>query len=123
MTTGGEPAIVEHSVQCASFCDHFNAYGPTEAAICSLIYKVSEADRNKKLLPIGKPLDNVRVYILDANQRLLPIGITGELYIGGNGVSRGYLNKEELTASKFLPNPYIAGERIYRTGDLCIMAA
>ena len=68
--------------------------------------------------PIGKPLSNVRLYITDAKQRLLPVGVAGELCIGGAGVGRGYLNRPELTAEKFVPNPFAAGEMMYRTGDL-----
>lgn len=92
----------------------YNMYGPTETTIISSI---------KHLLPdapinLGKPISNTTMYILDSEQRLQPIGVAGELYIGGAGLARGYWNQPELTAEKFIQNPYREGERIYRTGDL-----
>lgn len=92
----------------------YNMYGPTETTIISSI---------KHLLPdapinLGKPISNTTMYILDSEQRLQPIGVAGELYIGGAGLARGYWKQPELTAEKFIQNPYRDGERIYRTGDL-----
>ena len=69
-------------------------------------------------MPIGVPLPNVRVLLLDANVRLVPAGVIGEIHIGGAGVARGYLNRPELTAQRFIDNPYVAGERLYKSGDL-----
>ena len=69
-------------------------------------------------IPIGKPISNTTVYVLDKHDNLAGIGIHGELCVGGDGLSRGYLNQPELTAEKFVDNPYIPGEKMYRTGDM-----
>ena len=95
-----------------------NLYGPTEASIDVTYFDCSPEIRQLKTVPIGKPIDNTKIYILDKNMTLLPIGIAGELYIGGVGVARGYINNEELTKEKFVNNPFCPGEIIYRTGDL-----
>ena len=95
-----------------------NLYGPTEASIDVTYFDCSPEIRQLKTVPIGKPIDNTKIYILDKNMTLLPIGIAGELYIGGVGVARGYINNEELTKEKFIDNPFCPGEIIYRTGDL-----
>ncbi|KPV61396.1 hypothetical protein QJ48_00270 [Paenibacillus sp. A3] len=96
-----------------------NVYGPTECTVDSTIFEV-EPERVAALdtVPIGRPMPNQTVWILDAQQRLLPVGVAGEIYIGGAGVARGYNRHPELTAEKFMPNPYAAGERMYKTGDL-----
>ncbi len=93
-----------------------NLYGPTETSIYSSRYSV---DKNLKYIsiPIGNPIENTQIYIMNNNQ-LAPIGVAGELCISGDGLARGYLNKPELTAEKFIENPYKSGERIYKTGDL-----
>ena len=91
----------------------FNAYGPTEATVCATCFQFGQ-DNDKVL--IGKPIANTQVYILAKNQ-LCGIGVPGELCIAGDGVARGYLNQRELTAEKFVANPYGAG-KLYRTGDL-----
>lgn len=93
----------------------WNMYGPTETVIWSTVQKVSPGEG---AVPIGRPIDNTQVYVLDGQLQLVPQGITGELYIGGSGVARGYLDRPELTVERFLPSPFISGERIYRTGDL-----
>jgi amino acid adenylation domain-containing protein len=94
-----------------------NLYGPTEAAIYATWYSLPRG-KDSKRVPIGKPISNMRSYILDENLRLIPVGLTGELCLSGVGLARGYLNQPELTNEKFCPNPYREGERIYRTGDL-----
>ncbi|MRX56179.1 amino acid adenylation domain-containing protein [Bacillus idriensis] len=98
-----------------------NFYGPTEATIFATTYTCSSVTEN--IIPIGKPVGNTRTYILDDKHEIAPIGIEGELYIGGPNLARGYLNLDELTAESFIPNPFIPGERIYRTGDLAILLA
>jgi hypothetical protein len=94
-----------------------NMYGPTETTIWSTTSPVTGAD---PACPIGTPIANTSIYILDAEQRLLPPGMVGELWIGGEGVTRGYLERPELTAERFLPDPFghATGGRMYRTGDL-----
>jgi tyrocidine synthetase-3 len=93
----------------------WNTYGPTESTVICTAYRIEGEQAN---IPIGKPLDNTRIYIVDAQLKLQPIGVPGELCIAGAGLARGYLNRPELTAEKFVPNPFEAGERMYRTGDL-----
>ena len=94
----------------------YNLYGPTEAAV-DVSYFNCSPKVSLKTVPIGKPIDNIRLYILDRNKTLLPIGIPGELYIGGVGVARGYINNPVLTAEKFVSDPYNPGEILYKTGD------
>ncbi|SFB07600.1 non-ribosomal peptide synthetase [Clostridium frigidicarnis] len=95
---------------------YINAYGPTETTICASIWKRDENVR--ELVPIGKPIKNTKIYILDKNNKLLPIGIPGELCISGDGVAREYINRRELTLEKFIDNPFEQGTKIYKTGDL-----
>ncbi len=94
-----------------------NLYGPTEATV-----DVSWFDCSNRVdfdtIPIGKPIDNIRLYVLDSRAKLQPIGVPGELHIGGDGLARGYLGRPELTVEKFIADPFHVGERIYRTGDL-----
>lgn len=105
----------------------FNEYGPTETTVGCTIYHITEKDHGRKTIPIGKPVWNTSLYILDETLHHLPIGVMGELYVGGDGIARGYLNRPDLTAEKFIPNPFMTKEdrannrnqRLYRTGDLC----
>ena len=94
-----------------------NLYGPTEAAIEVSSFDCSTGPE-RTTVPIGKPIDNIRLYIFDSYQKLQPVGVPGELYIAGTGVGRGYLNRPELTAEKFLPDPFHPRQRMYKTGDL-----
>lgn len=94
----------------------YNMYGPTEATVEIACFDCS-SELTHDSVPIGKRIDNFKVYILDKNKNLLPIGIPGELFISGVGVSRGYLNNPDLTAERFVDNPYVHGEKMYRTGD------
>ncbi|MBU6352387.1 MAG: AMP-binding protein, partial [Chloroflexi bacterium] len=95
----------------------FNAYGPTEATVCATILDGSAWLDLRQAPPIGRPIAQVQVYILDSHQQPTPIGVAGELHIGGIGVARSYLNRPELTVEKFIPNPFGPG-RLYKTGDL-----
>jgi amino acid adenylation domain-containing protein len=96
----------------------FNAYGPTEAAICAATYACGAEVPDS--VPIGRPVANAAIYILDGNGQPVPQGVVGELYIGGAGVARGYLNRPELTAERFIDDPFGGAPqaRLYRTGDL-----
>jgi amino acid adenylation domain-containing protein len=93
----------------------WNMYGPTETTIWSSTVRLSAAAGR---VPIGPPIDNTQLYILDDLQQPVPIGVAGELCIAGDGVANGYHNRPELTAERFVPNPFRPGERMYRTGDL-----
>src|SRR5262249_49974426 len=92
---------------------------PTEATITTTLYEpASEADDGIGSVPIGRPIANAQVFILDQMLKPVPIGVPGELYIGGDGLARGYLNQPEATASAFVPHPFGTGARLYRTGDI-----
>ncbi|MBL0694525.1 amino acid adenylation domain-containing protein, partial [Comamonas sp. JC664] len=116
---GGEamsPALWNRLAR-AERTEAFNAYGPTESTVCVTLERVW---RSESQVPrIGGPLAGTRLYVLDAAQRLTPTGVAGELYIAGANLARGYLGRPELTAERFVPNPFAAapGERMYRTGD------
>jgi amino acid adenylation domain-containing protein len=101
-----------------------NLYGPTEAAIEVTHWKC-EANRARRSVPIGRPIANMQMYVLDEAMRVMPVGVSGELYIGGVGVARGYLGLADLTAERFVPDPFSSepGKRLYRTGDLGRMQA
>src|SRR5437016_9780809 len=106
-------------------CEIYNHYGPTETTVGVLTYRVGRdlPVTQSGTLPLGSPLPNIRVHILDAGGRPTPIGEQGELHIGGSGVGRGYLGRPDLTAEKFVPDPFGSGssgseERLYRTGDV-----
>jgi amino acid adenylation domain-containing protein len=114
---GGEPlppSLVERLAGCGEV---INMYGPTETTVWSTIFHVT---RNGGRISIGRPIANTRLYILDRFGQPVPIGVPGELFIGGAGVVRGYLNRPELTAERFTPDPFNhePGARMYRTGDL-----
>src|SRR5262249_24942206 len=97
-----------------------NVYGPTESTTFASWYLVEDVEEGATTIPIGRPLANTRLYVLDAGREPLPIGVPGELYIGGDGLAREYLNRPALTAGRFIPDPFArdTGARLYRTGDL-----
>jgi len=101
-------------------CGLHNLYGPTEAAVDVTFWECPR-EETLRSVPIGRPVWNTQLYVLDAHLSPQPIGVTGELYLGGVQVGRGYLNRPELTAEKFVPDPFSEqpGARLYRTGDLC----
>ncbi|HSH67651.1 MAG TPA: amino acid adenylation domain-containing protein, partial [Bacteroidia bacterium] len=119
LVTAGEAASPENAIAFSNYGIYYNAYGPTETSICASVFKL-EKEQNREMVnvPIGKPLPNTQLYIVDKNNELLPIGMTGEICIGGAGLARGYLKRELLTKEKFIENPFGKGNRIYKTGDL-----
>ena len=121
---GGEALSVSHVRRALVMLPHtkiINGYGPTEsttfACCCSIPKQLSEPTRS---IPIGWPIGNTQVYILDGNMNPSPIGVPGEVYIGGDGLARGYLDQPELTAERFIPNPFAEtpGARLYKSGDM-----
>ncbi|MBI4524203.1 MAG: amino acid adenylation domain-containing protein [Deltaproteobacteria bacterium] len=125
LVLGGEPsrtAWVESLQALAPNCAILNHYGPAEATVGVLTYRMGETGRVPEgpLIPLGRPIGNVQIYLLDRNLEPVPIGASGELCIGGASLARGYLNRPDLTAEKFVPNPFSkeSGARLYRTGDM-----
>ncbi|MBD1812959.1 non-ribosomal peptide synthetase [Microcoleus vaginatus DQ-U2] len=132
---GGEAFPTELAAQLLEWnIPLWNFYGPTEATVWTAINPIKFIESEPPYIPIGRPLPNTQLYILDANLQPVPVGVLGELYIGGAGLSRGYLKRPELNAEKFIPNPlaenrtafsliqnsssFILSEHIYKTGDL-----
>jgi amino acid adenylation domain-containing protein/non-ribosomal peptide synthase protein (TIGR01720 family) len=124
LVLGGEAApwsFIEKVRQAKPACRILNHYGPTETTVGVLTHEVTLdrlAARETAAVPIGSPLANCRAYLLNEEMEPVPWGVTGELYIGGAGVTRGYIEQPDMTAEKFVPNPFAAGERLYKTGDL-----
>jgi acyl-CoA synthetase (AMP-forming)/AMP-acid ligase II len=120
MLVGGEafPVALAKQLRATVSGSVINMYGPTETTIWSAMHPVAELDGQS--IPIGRPIANTQLYILDASLQPQPVGVPGELFIAGDGVVRGYLNRPELTAERFVSNPFISdpGARMYRTGDL-----
>jgi amino acid adenylation domain-containing protein len=115
--------LIERIRQRSEGCQVINHYGPTETTVGSLTANVWEEDpkwRKGTTAPIGRPISNTEVYLLNRELELSPVGIRGELYLGGRGMARGYWRRPELTAERFIPNPFgrKAGARLYRTGDV-----
>ena len=117
VVSAGEACTAEIAARWTRGRRFINAYGPTEATVCATL-TIIDGDSVKPT--IGRPIENVAVYVLDEQLEIVPIGVTGELYIGGAGVGRGYLGRPELTAERFVPDRFgrRAGGRLYRTGDL-----
>ena len=112
---GGEALPADLARQLIPRCaELWNMYGPTETTVWSTCQHITDASDTS----IGRPIANTDTYILDAQLQPMPIGVAGELMIGGDGMARGYLNRPELTAEKFIPHPFKPGARLYRTGDL-----
>ncbi|MDX6183161.1 non-ribosomal peptide synthetase [Flavobacterium sp. Fl-77] len=119
---GGEMVSVSH---VRKFINHngsgklIHVYGPTENTTFSTFHPVDEVLEEAQNIPIGKPISYTQCYILNESLKLQPIGISGELYVSGEGVAAGYLNKEELTSKSFIENPYSKKSLLYKTGDIC----
>ncbi|MFV8347163.1 amino acid adenylation domain-containing protein [Flavobacterium sp. ZB4P13] len=114
---GGESLVkrqVDEIFKQSNETNIYNEYGPTESTVGCIVKKISENTQ----ITIGKPISNTQIYILDESLQLLPMGVSGKIYVSGSGVARGYLNKPELTAEKFISNPFIEGSKMYDTGDL-----
>ena len=113
-------AMVEKVLRQLKNCQLINGYGPTENTTFTCCYSVTQLASLGNSVPIGRPIANTEVYILDGDLQPVPVGVAGELYIGGDGLAEGYLNRPELTAPKFIPNPFDRqpGARLYKTGDL-----
>ncbi|WP_122609114.1 non-ribosomal peptide synthetase, partial [Pseudomonas viridiflava] len=123
LLSGGEradPASYRALLSQAQGLRLFNGYGPTETTTFAVVCEVGAISEGDESVPIGRPIGNTSIYVLDAHQRLAPKGVTGELYIGGDGVALGYLNRPELSVEKFLVDPFSdePGAMMYRTGDL-----
>ncbi len=119
VTSAGEACPPEIANQWANGRSFVNGYGPTENTVCTTVFRVTPP-LTGKTVPIGHPIHNVHVYVLNRSMLHQPVGVPGELYIGGVALARGYLNRPDLTAERFVPNPFAqtAGERLYKTGDL-----
>jgi amino acid adenylation domain-containing protein len=121
LLVGGEavdPAAVRRVQAAGPPRRLINAYGPTETTTFATWHLIGEIDDQTRSIPIGRPIAHTTVRILDRHRNLVPVGIRGELYIGGPGVARGYWNRPELTAERFVDDPFEPGGRLYRTGDL-----
>ncbi|MFD2934792.1 amino acid adenylation domain-containing protein [Spirosoma flavum] len=117
--SGGESCPVELAEQWSQYVSFFNKYGPTEATVNTSYHFYDREKHYTKQLPIGKALPNTQLYILDEFNNAVPVGVTGELHIGGIQLARGYLNSTKLTADKFIQNPFSETDsRLYKTGDL-----
>jgi len=121
LLAGGDVLPLSHVEKVMAYlpdCQLINGYGPTENTTFTCCYQVQQKSEQQISVPIGRPISNTQVYILDANLQPVPIGIPGELHIGGDGLARDYLNRPELTKEKFIPNPFDNNSKLYKTGDL-----
>jgi acyl carrier protein len=113
------PELVQHHLRILPQAALFNEYGPTEATVWSTVHRC-DWSMDQHSVPVGRPVANTQIYVLDSQLQPAPVGVRGEVYIGGDGVARGYLNHPDQTAERFVPHPFSAkpGARLYRTGDL-----
>ncbi|MEH2351124.1 MAG: amino acid adenylation domain-containing protein [Nostoc sp.] len=123
LMSGGDVLSVAHVqkvVRELPNCQFINGYGPTENTVFTTCFPVTPESQIEKSIPIGRVIGNTQVYILDSNLQLVPIGVWGEMHVGGNGLARGYWNRPELNQQRFIPNPFghQDSDRLYKTGDL-----
>lgn len=122
LIVGGEALTSELAYKVSEHYDHriviFNEYGPTETSVGCMIHQFDSSKNYGNGVPIGTPADNVQIYILDQYMYPCPVGVTGEIYIGGAGVGKGYWGNAELTSEKFIDNPFQLKSKLYKTGDL-----
>lgn len=123
LVAGGDalsPHHVRKALQALPGCRLVNGYGPTENTTFTCCYSITDANAVRNSVPIGKPISNTQVLILDEQLRPVPVGMTGALYVGGDGLARDYHNQPALTAERYIPNPFAdaPGQRLYATGDL-----
>ena len=125
LVVAGEPFAADlakaAAARCAAYTVLLNEYGPTETTVGATLYKVDPgALKPDTMLPIGRPMANTELYVMDGYGNPAPVGVPGELWVGGAGVARGYLNRPDLTAERFVPHPFSddPDARVYRTGDL-----
>ena len=128
LMTGGErcdPAAFARVLEAGRPQHLIHCYGPTEATTYATTYEVSAVDASQATIPIGRPIASTQVYLLDTQGEPVPVGVAGEMYIGGAGIARGYLNREALTAERFIPDRFSGqpGALLYRTGDLALWQA
>lgn len=115
LITAGEEANKEDAIHLSEKMQYWNGYGPSECTVCVSTYQVSENDRSRRSIPIGKPMTNTKTFILSKNLQELPLGAVGEICVSSPGLAIGYINNQELTDQKFVT---FNGQRVYRTGDL-----
>ncbi len=120
LLAGGDVLSLPHVKRMRAALPHvqiINGYGPTECTTFACCHRVQDTDLARPTLPIGRPIANTTAYVLDDQLHPVPIGLEGELYLGGAGLALGYLNQPALTAQKFIPSPFETGARLYKTGD------
>ncbi len=119
LITAGEAPVIEKVSAYLEYGTFYNAYGPTETSVCGTSFKIEKGSKiDNGGIPIGGPIANAEIFILNEENGLQPIGISGEICIGGAGLARGYMNLPQLTSEKFIDHPFKQGERLYKTGDI-----
>lgn len=118
LASGGEACTQQIAEQWSQRLDFINLYGPTEATVCVTGWSSKKNGQIPKVIPIGEPLPNAEIYILDKNRNMVPIGVKGELYIGGPMLAKGYLGLSEQTATSFIDSPLKKDSKLYKTGDI-----
>ncbi len=108
--------LVRSHYQLLPHATLYNEYGPTEATVWCSVYQTTREEAGARV-PIGKPINNMQLYVLDAHLEPVPVGVPGELYVAGDCLARGYMNQPQLTRERFLAHPHVADARLYRTGD------